>query len=149
MSTENKIQPYYLYTNGVLKLVDRERPQVKGVVFEGSITHEVLTAYDNWFNSLPSIAVSDDLKAKWKEGQRYEDGKDFVIKNIDPIGMENDKAGKPTAIPVNTLQEEKEDQDELWDEIESAMTLEVFKPVINVCDFIQHLKSKYHITRKK
>lgn len=59
---------YYLYTGGVLKLVDREHPPVVNNVPK----HLDREYYERWkfqikeykkhIESLPSIAVSDDLK---------------------------------------------------------------------------------------
>lgn len=75
--------PYYLYTNGKLKKVERQEPtkeewkESKYPV--DNFLHEK-RMFDQYINSLPSIEVHEDLKKVWKEGERYYEGKDFQLR---------------------------------------------------------------------
>lgn len=81
------------------------------------------------------------------EGQRYEVGKDFKIDLAlhkvkgSQLGYEPHKI----AIPLpDSPDVEEESQDELIDEIIHAIVSDEFAPG----KLEEHLKSKYHITRK-
>lgn len=57
-------------------------------------------------------------------------------------------SGKPEkANVIEWLEKVEEDQQE-WQEVEREFTMEVFKDVINVPDFVTYLKSKYHLIKK-
>lgn len=104
--------PYYLYTGGVLKLVDREEPSYFDHLDKNKY-HNACEVWADYINALPSIAVSDDLKAKLKEGDRPVEGKDFVTRcQQSKCNCGNPFVGSDgclIALPVNTLQEEKEE----------------------------------------
>lgn len=139
--------PYYLYTGGVLKRV--EQPEPKEWAFHDRNPHNAernnaawLLAHNSWkahVDCLPSIAVSDDLKAKWKEGDRPVVWKDFELRN-GRMGVDGWYTAVPPTLSVNTLQEEKESQRDLWVEIFDHWAGEA--P-------IEFIESKYHITRIK
>lgn len=81
IDTPGENKNYYLYTGGVLKLVDREGPRFTPAVDSNDHDEndQLREDYDNYIASLPSISVSEDLKRIWKEGQRVEEGKDFIF----------------------------------------------------------------------
>jgi hypothetical protein len=77
--------PFYLYTNGALKLVDREEP---GDVFKGGAggfgymyMAKEKEKWESYISTLPSIEVGMNLKAIWKEGDKPIEGKDFTLEH--------------------------------------------------------------------
>lgn len=153
MSTEKKPQPYYLYTNGVLKLVDREEPSYFDHLDKNKY-HNACEVWADYINALPSIAVSDDLKKVFVEGKRYEEGKDFRLDYNYPMGESLGQEQYASimqmkygtmALPVNTLQEE--DQTDIWMGAIKIIEDGEFQRT-KYKEVLEQLKSKYHITRK-
>jgi hypothetical protein len=77
--------PYYLYSNGKLKKVEKEKPE-KWHIFaphydsKRDITPEYegkLLEWRDYVATLQPIEVHPDLQAIWKEGEKYYPGKDF------------------------------------------------------------------------
>lgn len=91
--------PYYLYTNGKLKKVEREKPDQSKYVHPGAF-QDHSGIYRDYINSLPSIEVHEDLKKVWKELQVFYEGKDFKLDPVyDPHGQPHDVLGF-MAIPL-------------------------------------------------
>lgn len=169
--------PYYLYSNGKLKKVENPEPSywqyhsrnpLKGE--EDKAEYEFAqAAWINYVDRLPTIEVHPDLQAIWKEGEKYYEGKDFVIKKLtihellggattgcfSPCRTDTIEAGecscwskKDSAIPLPV--ESEESQDVLWNDVYMHLVREwmqtTYKGKVSN-DFFAALKSKYHITK--
>lgn len=170
--------PYFLFTNGKLKKVERDRPRWKGKTYMGQpyITGETqwnafqdeCTEYRNYIDSLPEITVHPELAKVWKEGERYYEGRDFKIDHCYPAGLRRGQEeyasamvphfcsmAEPIPLPV-----EESQIDDLWNNVVATVAAaDIVRSCIPTDDVeklkewkkevISKLKSNYHITRKK
>jgi hypothetical protein len=81
--------PYYLYTNGKLKKVERQLPVEDNYKTsrypEADYNHDK-RLFEMYLDKLPDIEVSPELKKLWKEGQHLQEGVDFKLSTwVPPI----------------------------------------------------------------
>ena len=82
--------PYYLFTNGKLKKVEREEPDwlsYKNNVKDNDRWEADVNRWVEYMNSIVPIEVHPDLQVIWKEGGKYYEGKDFQIAKRYPVGL--------------------------------------------------------------
>lgn len=98
MQSNNK----YWWDGSVLRgplEMEQPRERISGIINKYYSYRKGL--FEEHIASLPTLKVSEPLQKAWgSEGKIVVEGVDFRIALIDPIGLENDKAGTKTAIPI-------------------------------------------------